>query len=524
MSNLQRQREIIKCGQDPVYFINKYMKVQHPKKGTIPFETYDFQNDVIRAMQENRFNIVLKSRQLGLSTITAAYAVWLAIFYKDKNILIIATKKEVATNLVKKVKFMIKSLPDWLVMPSYDENMTSLRFDNGSEIKAVPTSPDAGRSEALSLLIVDEAAIIRDFDDIWTGLSPTLSTGGSAILLSTPFGVGGMYYKIWTEAVAGQNNFNPIKLPWQVHPEHDQAWFDAETASLPKKKIAQEYLCDFISSGDTFLQPNVLDIMRQLVRPPIEKLGLDRNIWLWHRPVIDHRYVISADVSRGDAADYSAFHVIDAETSDVVCEYMGKVPPEVLSTLLDEYGRMYNTALLCPENNSFGYSTATTLKKLNYPRLYYTSHKGDPFGYTPLNDELPGFSTQTKTRIQILTKLEELLRNVQFRSYSQRTFDQLQAFVWNGSKPQASKDSNDDLIISLAIGAWIVGGGQGSSQNDYEMMQAILRATTIDRHEHQSIQMLHDVQPIVNPKLSGASANRRYNSPLHSYKDFSWLL
>lgn len=530
LSREDRIGEIIKCGKDPIYFITKYMSVQHPKRGTLPFDTYPFQNDVIKAMMEHRFNIVLKSRQLGLSTITAAYAAWLAIFYKDKNILIIATKKDVATNLMKKIKFMIKSVPEWLVLPTYEETMTSMRFSNGSEIKAVPTSPDAGRSEALSLLIVDEAAIIRDFEEIWTGLSPTLSTGGSAIILSTPYGVGGQYYKLWVAAEAEQNNFNPIRLPWYVHPEHDEIWFEKETASLSKRKIAQEYLCDFISSGETFLQADVLEVLREMIADPVEKLEPDRSVWLWKRPVPDRRYVISADVSRGDSADFSTFHVIDTETSEAVVEYMGKVKPEVLAELMMKYGRMFNNAMLCPENNSFGYSTQARLKERGYAPLYYEGHKGDPFLYVGAEDELVGFSTQKGSRIAIMTRLEELLRNKLLKSYSRRLYDQLQAFVWMGQKPQALKDAHDDLIMSLAIGAWLVGGSTEVNARDHAMAMAILKATRREVHDQASLPFVNDAQPLINPNIRGLNPHtvHRPRDPSQvrnaDVSDFSWLL
>ena len=197
---------------------------------------------------DNRFNIVLKSRQLGLSTLVSAYSVWMAIFQREKNILIIATKLAVAQNFISKVKTMIKSLPKWLMLPEIiANNKQQIQFSHGSSIKAIPTSEDAGRSESLSLLIVDEAAFVRNFDTIWTGIYPTISTGGRVILLSTPNGVGGQYYKLYTEAEAGLNEFNPIKLPWTVHPECDQEWFDQVTSNMSKRQIAQEYLCDFTS-------------------------------------------------------------------------------------------------------------------------------------------------------------------------------------------------------------------------------------------------------------------------------------
>lgn len=530
MTRAEQIEEIVKCGKDPSYFIKTYMQVQHAKRGTIPFETYPFQDDVIDAMLKHRFNIVLKSRQLGLSTITAAYAAWLALFYKDKNILIIATKKEVAMNLMKKVKFMIKSVPSWLVLPTYEETMTEMRFNNGSQIKAVPTSPDAGRSEALSLLIVDEAAIIRDFDEIWTGLNPTLSTGGSAIILSTPYGVGGQYYKLWVGAEAGTNNFNSIRLPWWVHPEHDDAWFEKETSSMSKRQIAQEFLCDFISSGETFLQPDVLEVMREMIVDPIEKFENDKSVWVWKRPEFGRRYVISADVSRGDSSDFSTFHVIDAEACEVAVEYMGKVKPEVLADLMMKYGKMYNNALLCPENNSFGYATCSRLKDKGYAPLYYEGHRGDPFLYMPTDDELPGFSTQKSSRIAIMTRLEELLRTKQLKSYSRRLYEQLQAFVWVGQKPQALKDAHDDLIMSLAIGGWLVGGSSEVNERDKQMARAMLAATHIHRRDQGSLPFINDVQPLVDPNIRGLNPRtvhrpRDVSQVRHAdISDFSWLL
>ena len=97
-------KEIVKCGKDPVHFINKYAKIQHPTRGTIPFDTYDFQDECVRAYIDNRFNIIVKSRQLGLSTVSAIYAVWLAIFYRDKNILVIATKLAVHKTLFERLR------------------------------------------------------------------------------------------------------------------------------------------------------------------------------------------------------------------------------------------------------------------------------------------------------------------------------------------------------------------------------------------------------------------------------------
>jgi hypothetical protein len=528
----QQVKEILKCGKDPVYFMRTYTKIQHAKRGLIPFETYSFQDDCVKAFEEHRFNIILKSRQLGLSTVTAAYAVWYAIFKKDKNILVIATKLQTAMNFIKKVRTMLDGLPKWLLLTKFEPTKQQISFSNGSTITAIPTSPDAGRSEALSLLIVDEAAFIRDFEDIWTGLYPTLSTGGSAIIISTPNGVGGMYYKLWTDGAAQVNEFNTINLPWWVHPEHDQTWFDKETKNLPKRKVAQEFLCDFISSGETFLQATEMDHLRDMIEPPMRKEGPANGVWIWSDPEVGKKYVISADVARGDGGDFSTFHVIDADDSEVVAEYMGKVPPDKLADLLLEYGKRYNTALLCPERNTFGYFTCVKLRDARYKRLFYKNSTGDMWEYMPTNpDDVPGFETQGNTRPQILGKLEELIRNKIIKIYSQRFYDEMQGFIWSGSRAQASRDSHDDLIMSLAIGSWLINGTSTINEQGREMAMAMLKATKVDRRDSSAMPGdINAAQPLVNPSILGINQHNVYKPRDASQirhggvADFSWLL
>ena len=179
LTRAQTVKEIVKCGKDPAYFINNYAKISHPLKGLIPFKTYPYQTDMLEDFNDYRFNVILKARQLGISTITAAYVVWLMLFYRDKNVLVIATKFQTAANLVKKVKNIMQNVPPWLRIAEIKiDNRTSFVLTNGSEVKAASTSGDAGRSEALSLLIIDEAAHVDGLEELWTGLYPTLSTGG----------------------------------------------------------------------------------------------------------------------------------------------------------------------------------------------------------------------------------------------------------------------------------------------------------------------------------------------------------
>jgi len=466
--------EIIKCGKDPVYFMNKYLKIQHPLRGLIKFNTFPFQDDCVKDFNEHRFNIILKSRQLGLSTLVAAYAVWQSVFYKEKNILIIATKLAVAQNFIRKVKTYIKSMPKWLLVPTITaNNKQQVEFSNGSQIKAVPTSEDAGRSEALSLLIVDEAAFVRNFDELWMGLYPTLSTGGRAILLSTPNGVGGQYHEIYTKAERKENEFNSIKLMWDVHPERNDSWFEKETKNMSKKQVAQELLCDFASSGDTFLTNDVLDKIRVLTKEPIEKSGPNNNIWYWEYPVEGVNYILSADIARGDSGDYSTFHVINTKNMSISSEFKGKIPPDQFASLVYDIAKRFNTAMVCPENNAYGYTMLVKLSDLGYKNIYFAKEK-EKYEYLyggSNNIGKAGFTTSKESRDKILANLEESLRNGVVKTYSHRLFSELKTFIWNGKKITAMKGYNDDLIMSIAIGCWLA-GSNSSSYNVAQMQQA----------------------------------------------------
>lgn len=252
--------EYQRCILDGVYFMKKYCYIQHPKRGKILFELYPFQERTLKELIENDYNIILKSRQLGISTLVAGYALWMCMFQNDKNILVIATKQEVAKNLVLKVREMYKNLPVWLRKnaQTVEDNKLSMRFANGSQIKAVASSPDAGRSESLSLLIIDEAAFIDDIDEIWASAQQTLATGGKCIALSTPNGTGNWFHKQWMNAESkgtGIRKFHTIRLPWTVHPERNQEWRDQQDELLGKKLAGQE--CDCLDGSGLI---KILDI------------------------------------------------------------------------------------------------------------------------------------------------------------------------------------------------------------------------------------------------------------------------
>ena len=456
----QTLKEIVKCGKDPSYFLKTYARISHPMHGLILFDTYDFQDDLLREFNDYRFNVILKARQLGISTITAGYIVWMMLFHRDKAILVMATKFATAGNLVKKVKNIMRNLPDWLKIATITvDNRTSFELSNGSSIKAASTSGDAGRSEALSLLVLDEAAHIAGLEELWTGLYPTLSTGGRCIALSTPNGVGNWFHKTCTDAEAGANNFNLTTLPWDVHPDRDEEWYRKETRNMSKRQIAQELGCNFNTSGETVIDPDDLQWLLGATKEPKYRTGFDRNFWIWEEFDPTCNYLMVADVARGDGADHSAFHIIKLETLEIVGEYQGKPTLDMYANMLNQVGREYGNCMLVVENNNIGYSVLNKLMDYGYPNVYHsiksTHEYIEQYQAEAFNSAVPGFSTTMKTRPLIVAKLEEFIRNKLIKIYSSRTINEMKTFIWRNGKPQAMKGYNDDLIMALAIGCWV---------------------------------------------------------------------
>lgn len=457
--------EYQKCASDPIYFMKKYCMIQHPVRGKIPFHLYNFQERTLTEFKDHRYNIVLKSRQTGISTLVAGFSLWKMLFNQDFNVLVIATKQEVAKNLVTKVRVMNQYLPSWLKQETVEDNKLSLRYSNGSQIKATSAAGDAGRSEALSLLVFDEAAFIDKIEEIWISAQSTLSTGGNAIILSTPNGVGNFFHKTWVGAEDGTNDFNTIRLHWSVHPERGQDWRDEQERLLGPKGAAQECDCDFVSSGDTVIDPQLLMFYKEsFCQDPIEKTGFDGNLWKWEYPDYQKGYLVVADVARGDGADFSTAHVIDVEQSAQVAEYKGKLDTKDFGNFLVALATEYNQALLVIENANIGWAVIQQVIDRGYSNLFYMSKD---LKYVDVEHQLhnkyraeergmvAGFSTTQKTRPLIVSKMEQYIREKDVTIRSTRLIDELFTFIWSGNRAEAMRGYNDDLIMAFAIGLWV---------------------------------------------------------------------
>ena len=463
--------EYVKCAADPIYFMKKYVKIQHPTRGTLPFDTYAFQDTTLGDFAKYNKNIVLKSRQMGITTLVSAYSLWLMTFHRDKEILCLSITQETSKAIVTKVRFAYDNLPSWLKEKSETDNQLSLKLENGSQIKAVSSAGTSGRSSALSLLIIDEAAFIDGVEEIWLSVQSTLSTGGKAIILSTPNGVGNFFHRMWTEAEQGLNDFNRISLPWHLHPERTQQYRDDQEKLLGKRGAAQECDCEFSTSGNTVIELALLEWYEKdktQVHDPVEKRGFDKGYWLWKYSQAGRSFMVVADVGRGDSTDFSAAHVLDIETMEQVAEYMGKIPTKDYARLLATIATEYNMALLVVENANIGWAVIQELIDLNYPNLFYSS---TDLQYVDVEAQMtnilhsadkklvPGFTTSSKSRPLVISKLESYIRDRHVIIHSIRLIEQLKVFVWKQTgvtlKAEAMTGYNDDLVMSMGIGLWI---------------------------------------------------------------------
>ena len=252
---LEHLVELSKCSEDVVYFVRTYCQIQHPMYGTVPFNLYPYQEHMLRIYQENRQTIVLSARQTGKSITSAAFLLWYAMFKTEKTILIASNKNDNAMEMIYRIKFMYEHMPHWIKPGLTDDgyNKHAIGFDNGSRILSTATSENSGRGLSISLLFLDEFAFVRDTvqEEFWTSISPTLATGGSCIITSTPNGDSNLYAKLWRGAnipleygsELGSNGYYPIYVAWNAAPNRDEDFKKKEIAKIGEIRWNQEYEC-----------------------------------------------------------------------------------------------------------------------------------------------------------------------------------------------------------------------------------------------------------------------------------------
>lgn len=480
------KQEYLKCSRSPEYFIQKYVCIQMTNGGRGKFILYLFQKKLLHLLHTRERLIILKSRQLGITTLCAAYALWLMIFRGDQSILALAPDQDKARTILDKISFAYNELPNWLLTlanaHASENNKLRITLNNGSKAVAASGASKSARGKTATFLVLDEAAFIENAEELWGSAQQTLSTGGSAILLSTPNGTGGLFYDLFTAAEEQANEFIPVTLDWRKHPDRDQAWRDRQDKELGSKRLAQQE-CDakFLASGDTYIDPEVLDWITAGIEEPVEQRGPGKEYWIWKYPQEVGNCAVILDTARGDG-DPAGIQVIDLVTGDQIAEVSGDFPPKELAKLGVQISMEYNNALLIIENTGIGDSTCSYAKDTGYQNIFY-SPKGDTMDMHAyldkyfnknLEDMTCGFTNSTKTRPKILEAMQQCFLDKAMNMRSKRAENQLRNFIWKNGKPQAASGKHDDLVLPLAIGIFLRDTAISYQTQGMDMQRAVL--------------------------------------------------
>ena len=449
------------------FFCENYVYIKHPNRGRIQLKLRSAQRETVHAWLGNRNTIVLKARQIGFSTLAAAYAFWLCFFWPDRFIVMLSKTEREAAKLLSKAKYIYKFLPDFIRMSGPEliqNNVLKMSFNNDSVIESLPSANEPARGESVYLAIIDEMAFLPNPEEAWASIEPIADVGGRVICLSTAKGEGNIFFQLWHGSQTGTNRFKGIFFPWSAA-DRDQAWYDAQKAELPMWQLHQEYPSNpeeaFIRSGRPVFDIDALQRMQTEVPKKgfNKKLSDVRNSYMfessggplsiWQLPQARAVYAIGADVAEGLArGDYSTAHVIDAKSGLVVAHWHGHVDPDKFGEeVLYALGFFYNEALIGVESNNHGLTTLTSLNKANYINLYRQRRLNQRHAEAT---EALGWRTTTLTKPLAIDELNASLRDGELDLRCEYTIAELKTFVRddNGS---THGSPHDDRVMSLAI-------------------------------------------------------------------------
>jgi hypothetical protein len=471
--------EFIKCSKDPVYFIQKYIKIVSLDKGLIPFEMYDFQVDMTRKFHDNRFNIAKLPRQSGKSTIVTSYLLWYVLFNDNVNVAILANKAATAREMLQRLQLSYENLPKWLQQGISQWNRGSLELENGSKIMAASTSASAVRGMSFNVIFLDEFAFIPNHiaDQFFSSVYPTISSGKSTkvIIISTPHGMN-MFYKLWHDAERGTNEYVPTEVHWSEVPGRDEVWKEQTIKNTSEQQFRVEFECEFLGSVDTLISPSKLRIM-----PYHDPMKEHRGLAVFEQAVPEHNYVITVDVSRGVGSDYSAFTVVDTTTIPykMVARYKNnEIKPIVLPNIITDVAKNYNNAYILCEVNDIGGQVADIIQyDLEYENLLMCSMRGR--AGQQLGQGFSGKKTQLGIKMSTAAKqvgcsnLKALIEDDKLLINDYDTIAELTTFIAKGQTFQAEEGCNDDLAMCLVIFAWMAMQPYFKEMHDNDVRQRI---------------------------------------------------
>lgn len=508
-------KEYTKGLVNPTYVIETYLETfDKTQEGFVPFQLFPRQREIIRAYEAHRFNLVTKPRQAGVSTTTAAYMavkVGWADSENPENILIIANKQELAFEFLAKIKDFLSQLPRWVWGDEYygnekkesksiflTDSKKEIKLPNGSRVKAVATSKDALRGFTPTFLIMDEAAYIDNGAEVFGAALTALGTGGRATLISTPNGMDSLYYKTYDQARTKKNNFNVVEMKWyeDLRYNKDLRWYKDDSVekeviftfeSYKKmlddgwkpsstwyeqmcmgmnndaKMIAQELDVSFIGSGGNVINEEYIEYQeKNNVKEPLYVEGLEQETWIWAVPEEGHQYVMGVDVSRGDGEDASTIVVVDVTTMEQVMEYQGKIQPDLLAQIVEQYGDLYKAYTVVDVTGGMGVSTVLKLLEFQYKRLHYDNANGKILSARQRElsshgkvDKIPGFHA-TSVRVPMISNLEYQIRTNGIKIRSSRMTSEMKTFIFKNGRPDHMEGYHDDLLMAIGMALWVI--------------------------------------------------------------------
>ena len=573
----QYQKEYLRCATDPIYFLNTYGYVFNAKEQKVGQMTcFKYQERCLKDYHEFQNNIILKSRQTGLSVITAGYVAWRLIFRKDEKILIIANDGDGAVRFLSTVKQFIDYTPSWLLPGGKErlvDNQKFIQLKNKSYAQARASSPQAGRGDSLTLLVMDETAFIDYAENIWMAAGMALSaTNGKCIMISTPNGTGNLYHKTWEGAERGENDFVHNTVHWtenkycsenlekRISNDGEEyywsPWYDEQCRryQYDDVKIAQELDLSFEGSKRLAIEADLvakyekrflLDEYKEIIKnkiyydyraPEGERFVTHETGFHVFKPYEEGRkYLLGCDVARGDGKDFSTIQVIDIESLEVVAEFRGKISPDLFAILIYNSAMSYGEAYVVVEANSFGLATAFDLnRKMVYKRMFFSKNIKEiyvtPYDYNvDVDESIPGFQTTKKSRPLVVKNLRSHLRNGELKIYSKRLIAELRTFIQNGDRPEAEKGKNDDLIFALAIALFIRDTDYKNASASSEMYRGMLDAIgysskSLTGDEFNNIQSAGNDVSDTPPDAGGIYFNDLSQDSEDDIDDIDWLL
>ena len=452
--------EVMKCLNDPKYFIQEYLKIVTIDKGLVPFEMYDFQRKMVDTFHDNRFTICKLPRQSGKSTIIVSYLLHYVLFNDNVNVAILANKSSTARDLLGRLQLAYEHLPKWMQQGVLNWNKGSLELENGSRIVAASTSSSAVRGSTFNIIFLDEFAYVPNniAEEFFSSVYPTISSGKSSkvMIVSTPHGMN-MFYKMWVDATNKNNNFVPVEVHWSEVPGRDEKWKEETIKNTSEAQFQTEFECEFLGSVDTLISANKIKTMP--VIEPKRSGGLD----VYEMPKKNHLYTMTVDVSRGLTNDYSAFCIMDCTSVPykVVAKYRdNEIKPLLFPSIIDRVAKSYNKAFILVEINDLGQQVADNLQfELEYDNMMMVTQRGRSGqvlggGFSGRGNQL-GLRMTKGTKKIGTSNLKSLIEGDKLLISDFDIISELSTFISKGKSFEAESGATDDLVMCLVIFSWL---------------------------------------------------------------------